>query len=283
MLKNNCFLILIFIVFFINGCNRINNKQDIKDKNITKLAKVNNHIITTKILGKKANRFNNLNSNLKKIIVDKLIDDEILIQYALDKNSSYSIENENKRAKWGLLSLSKLFLELNNHKLNDDNLKLIYEKNKKKYWHDEFVKVSHILVKTEKEANKIIFDLNNSSDINKIFIDICKNKSLDKRTSGNGGYLGIFNPQIMPIPLKEAVNKLSIHSYTHKAIKTKYGYDILYLHDKRQKGYFSFEEVKKQIMLQENKKRMDKWASFLLKKLRKDANVSYLYDIKNSK
>jgi len=283
MLKNNCFLILIFIVFSINGCNSINNKQDIKDINITKLAKVNNHIITTKVLGKKANTFNNLNSNLKKNIVDKLIDDEILIQYALDKNSSYSTMDENKRAKWGLLSLSKLFLESNNSKLNDDNLSLLYEKNKKNYWHDEFVKVSHILVKTEAEANKIILVLNNSSNKNKTFIDICKNKSIDKRTSESGGYLGIFNPKIMPIPLKEAINKLSVHSYTHKAIKTKYGYDILYLHDKRQKGYFSFEEVKKQIMLQENKKRMNKWASSLLKKLRKDANISYLYDIKNSK
>ncbi len=279
MLKNSYIFILIITLFSMNGCNKMDNKIDIKDNNSTKLAIVNKHTITTKVLGKKEKIFYALSDDMKKKVINKLIDDEILIQYVLDKNKSlYQIKDENKRAKLGLLLLSKDFIEFNsNSDLNDTYLLSIYEKNKNKYWHDDLIELSHIIVKTENEANQIIQTFNNSSDINQTFRKICKEKSLNKKTSANGGYLGFLSIKVIPKSYQKALDKLVPNKYTSKPIKTKYGYAILYLHSKIKKGYFDFDKIKKSILLQENKIKMNKWALEKIKKLKRDTEIIYLY------
>jgi parvulin-like peptidyl-prolyl isomerase len=277
MLKKYYIFIALIIIFLINGCNKTDIKNNINNKRFIKLVKVNNHIITTQILGKRGEIFKQLDKRTKKKIIEKLVNDEILIQYIFDKNKTYSdIKDENKRAKVGLLLLSRYFVS-STEEINNTTLFKLYKKNKKKYWHDSLVEISHIVVKDENEANKILNKLTYSKDFNKTFISICKSKSIDKRTSMSGGYLGRLKSTLIPKSIKEAIDKLNSNQYTKKPIKTKSGYEIIYLHSKLPKGYFSFKDVKNSIFLKTTKDKMNKWATKKLNKLKKDVKITYLY------
>jgi hypothetical protein len=147
---------------------------------IVKLAKVNEHIITNQVLGKKSKLFFTLNKKQKKSLIEKLINDELLIQYILKKKDEKVILNENLRASRGLhlIEIDSLIRTLS--KIDDKNLSKIYNKNKAKYWHKELIEASNILVDTEKKAFAIIAKLNETSDINSTFKKLAKQYSLSK-------------------------------------------------------------------------------------------------------
>lgn len=269
--------ILLSILFLFNGCENhknidSNSKKDNNTTKVVKLAQVNKHIITTKVLGKKAKNFLSLNNEEKKRLVNKLVDDELLIQYILKERNETKIKDENFRAKRGLQLLEAKSLSTT-LALVDNNLSAIYQRDKEKYKHNKLFEASNILVESKKEAIEIIKELQNASDFNSTFVKIAKEKSIG-RNAKNGGYLGFFEKKYMVKSFQKALEKLDVNSYTKEPVKTRYGYHIIYLHSILPAGYFSLEEVKREIVLDINRKRMDKWAYQKLKELKKDANIT---------
>lgn len=158
------------------------------------------------------------------------------------------------------------------------DLKKPTQKQLKKQWesYQPKVTVSHILVKTKKEAEAIIKQLDDGAD----FAKLAKSKSTDTGTKSNGGKLDAFDntDTSLDSTFKAAAFKLKQGEYTKTPVKTSYGYHIIKMDKNPGKGKMSdhTKELKAQLY--------DTWLSDstvmqkVLAKVIKKANV----DIKDS-
>lgn len=104
------------------------------------------------------------------------------------------------------------------------------------------IRARHILVDTKKEAEEIIGALDAGGD----FAEIAKEKSKDG-SAEKGGDLGYFAPGQMVGPFEKAAFGLDVGEYTEKPVKTRFGWHVIKVEDKRAQQPPSFEEVKDRI------------------------------------
>ena len=132
--------------------------------------------------------------------------------------------------------------------VTDDKIKDYYDKN---VYGD--VTISHILVKLnvtdnmtdeqKKEAqnntDKKIKEIYEKLDAGEKFADVAKEYSEDAATKKDGGKVGTFSKEQMIDKFneeyEEAVTDLKVNSYTKKAVKSSYGYHIIYKDEQKAK------------------------------------------------
>ena len=88
------------------------------------------------------------------------------------------------------------------------------------------VRASHILVKTEEEANKLYEDIK----AGKNFADIAAMVSLCP-SGANGGDLGFFGKGMMVKPFEDAAFSLDIGELS-KPVETQFGWHLILVTDK---------------------------------------------------
>jgi len=121
--------------------------------------------------------------------------------------------------------------------INDEDITEYYNGNKKKYMTPEIMRVSHILVPSRKDAEEILKTLESGAD----FEETAKAKSVDP-TAQRGGDIGYFpKGQLMP-EFERACLKLDINENSG-IVKTKLGYHIIKLTDRRLPEERSVEQV----------------------------------------
>lgn len=99
-----------------------------------------------------------------------------------------------------------------------------FNKNPGKYDTQRELNISHILVKTEKEANDIIAQLKKGAD----FAKLAKEKSTDEGSAAQGGELGWVNQSTNFVPeFLNAAMALKPGQLTEKPVKSEYGYHII--------------------------------------------------------
>ena len=89
------------------------------------------------------------------------------------------------------------------------------------------VDASHILVKTESEANEVKYDL----DHGKNFEDVAKEKSICP-SNKNGGHLGMFSKGQMVKEFEDAAFKMQKGEIS-EPIKTQFGWHIIKVNEKQ--------------------------------------------------
>ena len=151
-------------------------------------------------------------------------------------------------------------------KINDDEIKAYYEGNKKEFQQPEQIKARHILVKTEDEAKAVRKEL----ETNKDFAALAKDKSTGPSKT-KGGDLGWFGRGQM-VPEFEQVAFSLKKGEISDVVKTKFGYHIIKVDDKKKASEKSYEMVKKQIedklKQQKSKAVVDESKDKLMKKLK---------------
>jgi len=125
--------------------------------------------------------------------------------------------------------------------VSDEEMKKFYDQNKDKFKTADQVKASHILVKSEKEANDVLAQLKAGGN----FEELAKKLSTDG-AAAKGGDLGWFSKGSM-IPEFEKVAFGMKEGDMSGVVKTKFGYHVIKLTGKRAAGMRTFEEVKDQI------------------------------------
>ncbi|MDR0458281.1 MAG: peptidylprolyl isomerase [Burkholderiaceae bacterium] len=90
-------------------------------------------------------------------------------------------------------------------------------------------KASHILVKTQDQANDIIAQLKKGAK----FEDLAKQYSQDPGSAPQGGELGWASPKTYVPAFADALTKLNKGQTTDAPVKTQYGYHIIRLEDIR--------------------------------------------------
>jgi peptidyl-prolyl cis-trans isomerase C len=128
-------------------------------------------------------------------------------------------------------------------KVTDDAIKARYEKFLKETPPQTEVRARHILVDSEDKANAIIKELDGGAN----FAELASKDSLDKKAAANGGDLGYFTASDMVPEFAEAAFALDKGQYTKKPVKTRFGWHIILVEDKREKKPPTLDEARSQI------------------------------------
>ena len=214
----------------------------------------------------------------KKQIIDIAVDNYLIAKKAfsegIDKTKEYKEQLENIKNSSATQLYSKKIID--SIKVSDKEVKEYYDKNKDKFTEPEDkVKARHILVKDEKEAKKLIKELEDAKDKEAKFIELAKKNSIGP-SKINGGELGWFDAKRMVLEFSKAAFALKKGEFTKKPVKTQFGYHIIYLQDRVKKGtVVPFDSVKNKIKevlkAKKTKKRFDE----LVKSLREKTKVEY--------
>lgn len=149
-----------------------------------------------------------------------------------------------------------------------------YLANKDRYGRPEQAKASHILIDTkdrsDEEALQTAQDLYGQLTENPdLFEQFAKEYSDDPNSGRKGGDLGWFAKEKMVAPFAEAAFALTRNGEISPPVKTRFGYHIIRLDDRKAGEQFPFDKVRPQIIAQ------------LREKHRKDLKGSYLQEIRS--
>lgn len=179
----------------------------------------------------------------RKALVEELVDMELLKQAAvsagIDKRPQVQAKVEENTAN--ILIQALLREKFGHPNYSDAELKKTYEQVVAQSSGTEY-KASHILVKTEAEAEKIIQQLNKGAN----FAALAKKDSIAP-SAPQGGELGWFTADTMVPPFTAAVEKLKKGEYTKTPVHTRFGWHVILLQDTRKLNPPPFDQVKSRI------------------------------------
>ncbi len=141
--------------------------------------------------------------------------------------------------RWNVLSqaLSEKFMK--EHKVTDDELRAEYGRQVDTMDKQQY-RASHILVKSEDEAKKIIEQLKGGAN----FAAIARAVSLDTASKEKGGDLDWFSPGSMVPEFSQAVRSLKKGETSQTPVGTQYGWHVLRVTDIRDTAPPPYESVK---------------------------------------
>ena len=183
-------------------------------------------------------------SDGKERFLGELIKKELLYQDALKKGLDKDAEYLKRVEDFRKITLIGVLLEKemeSKAKVSDQEVKDYYEKHKEDFAVGR-IRASHILVKTEEDARNILERLKKGED----FAKIAKKSSIDPGSAKNGGDLGFFSAGQM-VPEFEAVAVKLKQGEISEPLKTKFGYHIIKVTDKKIGKSVEFEKVKNYI------------------------------------
>ena len=240
--KTNIFITILFAsLLFCAGCAENPGSGEV-------IAQIGSERITITDFNERiANlpeRYQDVIRSRKKDFLEEIITDTLLYQEAVrqgiskDKEVKKLIEEAQKK-----IVISR-FLNANIDKtitISEDEIIDHYNTNKEAYMRPEIMRVSHILVQDREQAKEILEELEGGAD----FADMARAKSVDP-TAQNGGDIGHF-PKGQLIPeFESACVDLEVGDFTGP-VKTKLGYHIIMLTDRKEPQQMPLENVKDKI------------------------------------
>lgn len=222
--------------------------------------------------------FDDIPEEYKQKIIEGAVTKKLLIQNAfkngVEKNSDYKKALEAAKGDIALQVWQKE--QLDTISVSEKDAKAFYQSNIKTLTKPEQVKASHILVKTEEEAKKIIADLSKVSkkDLAEKFAEAAKTYSTGP-SAPRGGDLGTFGKNQMVKEFSDAAFALKVGEMTKKPVKTNFGYHIIYLADKQEGGTMPFEDVKDQMFQGAKMQKFKEAVDNKIKALTDKATIKY--------
>ena len=209
----------------------------------------------------------------RKEMIDSMIVRELVMQEAkkagIDKSPEVMGRLEDLKKRVVIEAYWKQKVE-EQAKITDADLQKFYDQNKEKFKTGDQIKASHILLKTEKEAQDVLAQLKAGGK----FEDLARKYSVDP-AGAKGGDLGWFGKGSM-IPEFEKVAFALKEGETSGIVKTKFGYHVIKLTGKRAAGVLPLAEVKDQIKAALLPERQQE----IFKKMREDLKKNAKYSVK---
>jgi len=152
----------------------------------------------------------------------------------------------------------------------DQDLESYFEKNKSKYVKPEQIRASHILLKVAedapeeevKAAKEKIEQIKKELEAGADFAELAKKYSQDEGTAQQGGDLGYFERGRMVPEFEEAAFALQVGQIS-EPVRTKYGYHIIKLEDRKEGESKTLADVKDEVsqdfIREEKEKRFEDW------------------------
>ena len=266
-MKNLILIIMILSISMVSGCA--------KKSTVDVVATVNGVPITVTMLETKIEKlpqyYQTFAVEHKNEIVNEMIAEELLYNEArkreLDRDPDIK-ELINDATKKILISMIVEEEVKKSAPVSEDDVKVYYDGNKEKYVVPEMIRASHILTSTEEEAEKAKGELDRGAEFAAVAQEYSKDLTKDR-----GGDLGYFSKDQMIPEFEKTAFSLNM-GQTSGIIKTRFGYHIIKLTDRKPAVYQSFDEVKDAIMTSIIRDRQRESFDEFTKKLREKAKVS---------
>ncbi len=245
------FGVLVLALALVTGISACEKKQPQGQVSGKVLATVNGSVITVDDFQREMEGLPDFAKTMfkgedgKKRFLDELINKELLYQEAekrgLDKDEAFKKKVEDFK-KLTLVSMLLTKEVEDKASVTDADVKDYFDKHKDELKSRDKIRASHILVKTEDEAKKVIARLKKGED----FAKLAKAVSIDKASAERGGDLGYFSRGQM-VPEFEAVAFQLKKGEISQPVKTQYGYHIIKVTDIKQGVPLSFDTIKDQL------------------------------------
>ncbi|RKY42987.1 MAG: hypothetical protein DRP85_01275 [Candidatus Makaraimicrobium thalassicum] len=199
-----------------------------------------------------------------------LVNDTLLYQEAVRKNihKDKDVQKVIEEAKKKILIARMLKDEVDDViNVTEEDIRDFYNSNRNKYMSPEVMRVSHILLPSKEEAENILEELAGGA----CFEDMARAKSVDP-TAQQAGDIGYFpRGQLMP-EFEDACARLDIGEISG-VVKTKLGYHIIKLTDRRNPQIRPLEQVTDSIKSHLRTIKRQKLFNELLERLRQSTTV----------
>jgi len=209
---------------------------------------------------------------IKQRLIEKVLFTELAEKEGIENSADF--KQAMARIKEELLVNMWMKKQLENTLVSDSEAKDFYEKNKEKFKQPESVTASHILVKTEDEAKAIINELKplKGAELKEKFVALAKEKSTGP-SGPKGGALGTFTKGQMVPEFSKAVWALKDGTITLEAVKTQFGYHVIYLEKKNAPIALPYDAVKDKIIASLKQKQFAVKISEMAKELKAKAKI----------
>lgn len=176
------------------------------------------------------------------VLLEYLIENQLLAKAAEDSKIDQDPEFSDQLKYYQKRALRNIYFEKNiRQALTDDEVKKVYDAQIASIKPQEEVRASHILVKTEKEAQDIAAELSKGGD----FAKIAQEKSIGP-SKVKGGDLGYFAKDRMVKPFADAAFALK-EGEISKPVQTQFGWHIIKKGDTRTRPLPTFEAIKERL------------------------------------
>jgi parvulin-like peptidyl-prolyl isomerase len=227
------------------------------------------------LLAPKKLTYDQLPPQYQKQFLDKMIIDKLLMQKAqtsgIEKSELY--QEELKKLKKRLALSVFLKEKIDSFDITQKEMKEFYNKNRDLMFKNQpQVKARHILVKTQEEAKSLINQLSKvpQTKLEEKFIELAEKYSTGP-SGKNGGELGWFSESKMIPAFSKVAFSLKKGSISLTPVKTRFGYHIIYVEDKKDGGYIPFDDVQEKIRHQLQLKKFGEY----IKLLKSQAKIEY--------
>ncbi len=220
-------------------------------------------------------KYSFMNRKQQEKVVEQLIERELYIDLAkkTDIQNSPEFYRELERVKDNLMLDIWMKRRLNSIRVTDSEARRYYIEHDSKFHRSAMAHARHILISTRDEAREIIKDLERTSNVERRFIQLAKEKSTGP-SSKNGGDLGWFAKDQMLKEFSDRAFALRQGAFTHTPVHTPFGWHVIYLIEKKPEGKIEFSKVKNSIINSIKLKKFQKDLKKLSKKLKKSAQIS---------
>jgi peptidyl-prolyl cis-trans isomerase C len=181
----------------------------------------------------------------KEKFLDELIKKELIYQEALKKGLDKDAEFKKKLEDFKKISLISQILEEEietKAKVTEQEVKDYYEKHKNELAAVSQIRARHVLVKTEAEAKNILERIKKGEDFGKL----AQKYSIDPGSAKNGGDLGFFSAGQMVPEFETAAAQMNVGEIS-EPVKTKFGYHIIKVTDKKTGKPLEFDKIQNNI------------------------------------
>ena len=202
---------------------------------------------------------------------DSVLFDGILKQLIQQTILSQKVNIHSDRIKYALENQTRAFLStelvgnLSETEVIESEIESLYVKFSTDIERKKEYNASHILVETETEAEELLLRLKNGAD----FSELAKTYSTGP-SGAQGGNLGWFGQGAMVPTFENAVIKLKINELS-VPVQTQFGWHLIKLNDVRKTPVPTIEEVRKELITEIKKKKID----FEMSKIIDSADVIY--------
>ena len=192
-----------------------------------------------------------LRSRVREVLIRNEIVAQEAVKKGLDKTAEFIAQTDLNRQEMLVNAYVQDYLK--NNPVSDEAVKAEYDRAKAQAGDMEY-KVRHILVKEEAEAKAIIAQIKKGGSFDKI----AAQKSQDPGSKDKGGDLDWAPAGRYVPPFADAIKKLKKGHMTDVPVQTQFGWHVIRVDDERAMKFPAFEEVKPQIVQNQQRQQLDK-------------------------
>lgn len=197
-------------------------------------------------------------------LLDNIIDLNIVAGAAKAEKLQNTAEFKKMMRDFEKQLMARFYLEQQaKKKQTKESLREMYDQYIKDNPPQEEMSAAHILLKTEKEAQDVIKQLEKGADFAELANKLSENKGLED------GDLGYFSRDLMVPEFSEAAFAMKEGEISKKPVKTKFGYHIIKAGPRRLAEPPKFEDMEKELKQAQSAKIVEE----TMKELRKKAKI----------